>query len=439
MLYVPLLDLPTRLDLHTSGDDDLIDLYEVLSIEKSASKDEIRKAYRKAALQYHPDKVPEDQRQEAEIKFKSVSRAYEILYDEQKRHIYDTQGMSAFDGSGNAGMPGGVDMDDVLASMFGMHMGGMGGHDFGGRPQKRRGHDEVEHYPVTLEDLYKGKTVKFASTKNILCSQCKGRGGKEKAEPKRCSTCSGRGFKETMVRIGPGIVAPSTEQCKVCLGAGKFFQAKDKCKKCKGERVTVHRKMLEIYIPPGSKKGDKIVLEGEGDEEPDVIPGDIVFVLHENDHPVFTRHGADLTAKITISLVEALSGFSRVVVKHLDGRGIEIRHPQKEGDVLRPNQILKIAGEGMPIKRHDTRGDLYLTIEVEFPKNGWASDPAVLNQLRGLLPEANQPKIEADTVDEVKYDSNANPQDIGSTDDQGNSAWVDDDEGEEVGAQCATQ
>lgn len=187
--------------------------------------------------------------------------------------MYDTHGMSAFDGSGNPGMGGGPDLDDILAQMFG-GMGGMGdmpGYGPGGRSNKpRKSPNEETKYEVTLEDLYKGKTVKFASTKNVICGMCKGRGGKEKAEAKQCSSCEGRGEiltlntaqsfannvsqgqKTVLNRLGP-MLTQSTAPCTVCDGQGSFFAPKDKCKKCKGKKVTEEKKMLEIYIPRGAK------------------------------------------------------------------------------------------------------------------------------------------------------------------------------------------
>jgi DnaJ family protein A protein 2 len=153
-----------------------------------------------AALASHPDKVPETERETAEIKFKTVQQAYDILYDEDKRNMYDTHGMAAFDGSGNPGMGGAPDLDDLLSQMFGMGgagMGGMGGMPgYGGGPRAhkpRKSPNEEQKYEVSLEDLYKGRTVKFASTKNVICSLCKGKGGKDKATAKECSTCSGQG------------------------------------------------------------------------------------------------------------------------------------------------------------------------------------------------------------------------------------------------------
>lgn len=135
--------------------------------------------------------MPEAEREEAEVRFKLVSQAYDILYDDDKRHLYDTHGMSAFDGSGRPGMGGGPDLDDIINSMFGMGMGGGMPPGFSAKP--RRGPNEEQTYTVSLEDLYKGRTVKFASSKNVICSHCKGRGGKEKATPKQCSACGGLG------------------------------------------------------------------------------------------------------------------------------------------------------------------------------------------------------------------------------------------------------
>lgn len=146
-----------------------------------------------AALSSHPDKVSESERESAEIKFKSVSKAYEILYDDQKRHLYDSHGMAAFDSGHGNSAGAGPDLEDMLAQMFGMG-GGMPPGFGGPGPQKpKRGPDEEHPYQVTLEELYKGKTAKFASTKNVICSHCKGSGGKEKATAKQCASCQGRG------------------------------------------------------------------------------------------------------------------------------------------------------------------------------------------------------------------------------------------------------
>jgi DnaJ homolog subfamily A member 2 len=166
-------------------------------------------------------------------------------------------------------------------------------------------------------------------------------------------------------------------------------------------------------------------------------PGDIIFHITEIDHPVFRRAGADLTATLDITLAEALAGFSRVVLKHLDGRGMELTHPKKKGDVMRPNQVLKITGEGMPHKRSDARGDLYLVVNVKFPDPKWTPSPALLERLKEILPKPGPP-IEAETIDEVSYDPNADMEDFGGGDPRGGSGWVDEEEDDGPG-QCAPQ
>ncbi|KAI9816851.1 MAG: hypothetical protein M1827_001496 [Pycnora praestabilis] len=421
-----------------NGSAEELELYDILGVEKSAGKAEIKKAYHKAALSSHPDKVPEEERAEADVRFKAVSQAYEILYDDEKRNLYDIHGMSAFQKGGN-GMGAEVDLDDILQQMFGM---GGGGGDMpgmppgfgGGGPRKpRKGKDEEQRYEVTLEELYRGKTTKFASTKNIICTLCKGSGGKEKAKPKECATCKGQGFRQALRSVGPGLVTQEMVTCSTCKGAGKIFKEKDRCKKCKGNRITEERKVLEIYIPRGSKEGERIVLDGEADQVPDQEPGDIVFVLAEVEHETFRRSGADLAANIDITLAESLCGFSRVVVKHLDGRGIHINHPH--GRILRPDQTIKVTGEGMPYKKSDMKGDLYLMVKVKFPEDGWIHDEAC-GKLQELLPKPVAP-IAADTVDEVEYDENANLEDIGAS--SGGAQWEDEDEEEEGQPQCAQQ
>lgn len=179
------------------------------------------------------------------------------------------------------------------------------------------------------------------------------------------------------------------------------------------------------------------MLEGEADQVPGQEPGDIVFQLEQEEHPVFTRAGADLKATIDVTLAESLTGFSRVVIKHLDGRGIELQHPKTPGQILSPGQVLKVPGEGMPIKRSDSRGDLYLIVNIKFPDEKWKPSAAVLERLKEMLPGPDA-RIEAGTVDDVEYESKANIDNFGSQDPSGGDAWEDDDE-EEGGPQCATQ
>ncbi|KAI4601268.1 hypothetical protein KJ359_012458 [Pestalotiopsis sp. 9143b] len=420
-----------------SGQEDL-DLYELLGVEKTSTPDQIKKAYRKLALKHHPDKVPEEQREESEAKFKAVTQAYEILRDDDKREMYDRHGMAAFDPSRGGGMGPEVDINDILAQMFGMGMGGGPGMG-GGRPRgPMKGPDDENEYSISLEDLYKGKTVKFAADKQIVCGTCKGSGAKEKVKPDTCQRCKGRGKVEAFRQVGPGMVAREAAVCDRCEGSGNSIKEKDRCKKCKGKRVVKERKPLEIYIPRGSMQGERIVLEGEADQLPDMRPGDLVFVLAEEPHDVFNRIGADLSADLDITLAEALGGFSRVVLTHLDGRGIKITHPR--GKILRPGQVLKVEGEGMPHKRGEDKGDLYLLVKIEFPEDGWLKeDDSQYDALTKLLPGPPEP-ISAEEVDDVEYDEDADIEEMGaqSGDPRYQNEWADDDD-EAGGAQCAQQ
>ena len=186
-----------------------------------------------------------------------------------------------------------------------------------------------------------------------------------------------------------------------------------------------------------SRDGDKIVLEGEADQVPDQEPGDIVFTLDEAQHAIFHREGADLSAEIEVTLAEALCGFSRVVLKHLDGRGIHVKHPQPIARVLKPGQVLKVAGEGMPLKKSDAKGDLYLVVKVLFPEQDWLDQYQAIPRLLEILPKPAEP-ITADIVDEVEYDETASLDDFGGNDQNG-GAWEDEDVEDGAEAQCAQQ
>lgn len=365
--------------------------------------------------------------------------------------------MAAFDPSRGGGMGPEVDINDILAQMFGMGMGGGPGMG-GGRPRgPMKGPDDENEYSISLEDLYKGKTVKFAADKQIVCGTCKGSGAKEKVKPDTCQRCKGRGKVEAFRQVGPGMVAREAAVCDRCEGSGNSIKEKDRCKKCKGKRVVKERKPLEIYIPRGSMQGERIVLEGEADQLPDMRPGDLVFVLAEEPHDVFNRIGADLSADLDITLAEALGGFSRVVLTHLDGRGIKITHPR--GKILRPGQVLKVEGEGMPHKRGEDKGDLYLLVKIEFPEDGWLKeDDSQYDALTKLLPGPPEP-ISAEEVDDVEYDEDADIEEVSraieipcafpwiltgeqmgaqSGDPRYQNEWADDDD-EAGGAQCAQQ
>ncbi len=184
------------------------------------------------------------------------------------------------------------------------------------------------------------------------------------------------------------------------------------------------------------REGDKIILEGEADQVPDQEPGDIIFSLVQTEHKTFKRAGADLLAEIEITLAESLCGFSRVIVKHLDGRGLHIQHPQPNTGALEPGRVIKVVGEGMPYNKSELKGDLFLVVKVKFPEYEWLQRKQVLAKLKELLPIPGTP-IQADVVDDVTYEEIANLNDFGASG-EGDEGWVDDG-GEEGEPQCAQQ
>lgn len=234
-------------------------------------------------------------------------------------------------------------------------------------------------------------------------------------------------------------MSPETIMCSTCHGAGNLLKEKERCKKCKGKKITEAKNVLELYIPRGARQGDRIVLAGEADQLPDQEPGDIIFELVETPHDVFERVGSDLRAELHISLVEALTGFNRVVLTHLDGRGIQLKVDQPNGKVLTPGQVLKVPGEGMPLKRSDAKGDLYLVVQIKFPEDGWLKSDAALQKVRDALPPPEKSDDTPEEVDEVEVEFDADMEEFGagSGDPRAGNEWEDDEE--EGGPQCATQ
>lgn len=373
----------------------MADLYEILEVELSASETEIKKAYRRLALRYHPDKTKGDT--SAEIKFKEISSAYEILSDEKKRSDYDLYGstdgadagMGSYASNPFANAYGGGDYgpQDFYNTFNGMNSGASYAQHKASRTDDA--HMEVH---VTLEELFRGKTVKITLTRNIICGTCHGSGARKKAVLRPCGACEGKGYTEKIKRLGPGLFSKVYVDCTTCRGQGKVIRPKDKCKQCAGARVVEETKILEFEIAPGSKSGLTVVLQGEADQEPGKTTGDVVLTFHCKDHATFTRRGNDLYMLFVITLVEALTGFSKVVAKHLDGRALHVSTPA--GKVLRPGDYLKIAGEGMPVKAEKSRwfgasskrGDLYIALKIEFPKDHWYLEKNDLVKLKNVLP-----------------------------------------------------
>ncbi|KAK6142989.1 hypothetical protein DH2020_023337 [Rehmannia glutinosa] len=315
--------------------------YEILGVPRSASQDELKKAYKKAAIKNHPDKGGDPE------KFKELAHAYEILNDPEKREIYDEYGEDAL----KDGMGGGSHAHDPF-NIFESFFGGSRGP----RSRKRQGEDVV--HPLREK-------------------------GSKSGTSGRCYGCQGIGTRTTIRQIGPGINQRIQHVCSECRGSGELISERDKCPQCKGKKVTQEKKVLEVHVEKGMPHNQKIVFSGEADEAPDTITADIVFVLQEKEHLKFKRKSDDLHVEYNLSLREALCGF-QFVLTHLDGRRLLIK--SNPGEVFKPDCYKAINDEGMPhYQRPFMKGQLIIHFNVDFPESGFLS-PEKSRILATVLP-----------------------------------------------------
>lgn len=312
-------------------------------------------------------------------------------------------------------------------------MGGMFGGPGGGGPSgPRRSKDIIHALKVTLEDLYKGKTSKLSLKKTVNCKDCKGLGGKEGAV-KTCTACKGNGVRFVTRQMG-NIIQKFQSVCTECNGEGTIINAKDRCKTCNGKKTFEESKILEVHIDPGMANGQRIVFSGEGDQGPNIIPGDVVFVIDEQPHERFTRKGDDLIYQVKIDLLTALAGGS-FAFKHLDGQYVKV--DIIPGEVIGPDTVKMITGKGMPAYKHQNPGNMLVEFSVEFPKDNFAT-PEQLAALEKILPPrpaldlpkgADPEEVVLDHVDTSRYRS------------AGDVDMDDDEDGHPggPGVQCASQ
>ncbi|KAI0032533.1 DnaJ-domain-containing protein [Vararia minispora EC-137] len=432
------------------------ELYDILGVSVTATEVEIKKAYRKKAKDLHPN--PNDPK--AIQNFQEMAAAYEILSDPHSRAAYDSMGIAGVDGRGEDGGPS---MDDVFQQFFGAGAGSAHfgfdfgpGMEFGFDGARTRARDEVIPYEVTLEDLYNGKNVKMNMEKEVECPTCRGSGGKPGVKSKQCVKCEGKGSIFVQTAIGPGKLGTSRQKCQECDGRGEKIREKDRCKKCKGERTVKEKARQEIFVEKGMSHGQRIVLAGAGDQEPGLPPGDVIFLLKMQPHETFERSGNDLLTTVQITLSEALLGFDRILITHLDGRGIKVASPPNK--VIKPQQTIILRGEGMPTyKTPDVKGDLYIILEIEMPSDHFMRSINI-TALQALLPPKRiDPVPEPVIVDSAHYEEadmaevrerafpassdffdHASRAQFGDGDDDDEDAWEDeDDDGEEP--ECRTQ
>lgn len=344
--------------------------YDILGIDSNASENDIKKAYKKKALLYHPDK---NQSPDASDKFKQIGEAYEILSDSEKRKQYDTFGEAGLDHNEMGGSP-----FDIFKHFFGGESNNF--FNFSHEKQKRRGNDTTHSIDISLEDLYNGKTLKISLNKQKICDICDGTGCKNKISSK-CQTCKGSGVQTIIRQMGPMIQQMQTA-CNTCKGKGSYVENKNKCEKCNGNCVYSSKEIINTTVTKGMKNNDKIVLNGEGDHHPDIdIPGNVVLILKQKKHALFTRDGNDLIVHRTISLKDALCG-TLFNITHLDNRLLLIK--TKPYTIINNKDIYVIPNEGM--KCGSTSGNLLIQFDVLLPKK---LEDDTLEVLKEILPDIN--------------------------------------------------
>ncbi len=352
-------------------------------MEKTASEDEIKKAYRKIAIKYHPDRNPGDK--EAEEKFKEAAEAYNVLHDPQKRQQYDQFGFNGPMGAGGFGGFGGasMDMDDIF-SMFGDIFGGHGFSGFsgfgsrgGGRTQQHRGNDLRLKVRLTLKEINEGVTKKFKVRKDISCQHCHGSGAEAGSGTETCPTCHGQGY---VVRTQQSFLGLMQTQavCPTCHGEGHVI--KNKCHECGGTGVTKGEEVVEIKIPAGVAEGMVVNVPGKGNAgQHNGIPGDIQVFIEEEENDTFIRDGNDLIYNLLLDFPTAALG-GEVDIPTIDGKTLKV----KIESGTQPGKTMRLRDKGLPVVQGygSGRGDLVVNISVYVPKTLSHSEKKALEEFQ---------------------------------------------------------
>jgi molecular chaperone DnaJ len=334
------------------------DYYEILGVDRNASKDDIKKAYRRLALKFHPDKNPS---KDAEEKFKEISEAYAVLYDDEKRAMYNRYGHAGIDQKYNyedifrgadfgdifGGM--GFDFEDIFERFFGRRA------NFGGGAGRRRGADLRYDIEIGLEDAYNGLETEIRIPRAESCDICNGSGAKSGTSPIKCTHCNGTGQARSSKRTAFGIFT-QVSTCSKCRGQGRIIE--EYCSTCNGRGTIQRTRGIEIKIPRGIDEGSQLRLTGEGE-----AGGDLYIVVHTKKHPKFNRNGVDLYCLKELSFPEVALG-TKIDIELLGGGTEKLKIPEgtQNGDVF------KIRSKGMPHLRGSGYGDLYVQIQLKTPK-----------------------------------------------------------------------
>jgi molecular chaperone DnaJ len=357
--------------------------YETLEVQKGATGEILKSSYRKLAMKFHPDKNPGDAT--AEIKFKEISEAYDVLKDDQKRAAYDRFGHAAFEGGMGSARAGASPFDfagsfgDVFEDFFGDLMGG------GRRQSKRqnRGSDLRYNLEITLEEAFRGRAAEIKVPTQVACETCDGSGAEAGHEAETCPTCAGHG----KVRATQGFFTIE-RSCAACRGSGKIIR--HPCKTCRGAGTVQKERVLNVDVPPGVEEGTRIRLSGEGAAGANGGPsGDLYIFLSVAEHPIFQRDGHNLHCRAPVSFVTAALGGS-IEVPTLDGGRAKVTIP--EG--TQPGRQFRLKAKGMPVLRSAQRGDLYVELAVETPVKLSKQQKDLLRQFESASAAGTHPEAE---------------------------------------------
>jgi molecular chaperone DnaJ len=353
------------------------DYYEVLSVSRTASEVEIKAAYRKLAMQHHPDRNPADK--DCEHRFKEINEAYDCLKDGDKRAAYDRFGHAAFQ-QGHGGHGFGADFASTFADIFD-DLFGMTGRR-GRASSRERGADLRYNMEITLEDAFSGKTAEIRIPTSVTCEACSGAGAKAGTKPKTCPTCNGQG----RIRHTQGGFFTLERTCPACQGRGQVIEAP--CPSCSGSGRVTRERTLSVNIPAGVEDGTRIRLAGEGEAGiRGGTPGDLYIFLSLASHPFFQRDGADLHCRVPIYMVAAALG-GEFEVPTIDGGKTRVKVPAGTHSGRR----FRLAGKGMPVLRAKQAGDMYVQVVVETPQNLTKRQRELLAEFEKLSSKETQPE-----------------------------------------------
>jgi len=363
------------------------DYYEVLGVQKGATKEEIKKGYRKLAVMYHPDKNPGNK--EAEDKFKEATEAYEVLSDDQKRQIYDQYGFAGLEGMAGGGGGQGFshafhDFEDLFGGFGDVFENLFGG---GGSSSRRRGGGPDQgaslryDLEISFKDAVFGTKAEISFQHNEVCESCRGTGGAEGSKRKICPSCGGAG----QIRRSAGFFSVA-QTCPTCQGEGTVVD--NPCKACGGSGLQKKRKKIVVTIPPGVDNGKRIAVPNQGDAGRGGGPsGDLVIILHVAPHRYFERNGQDLYCAIPVSMTQAALG-SEITVTSLDDKKIKLRIPAG----TQHGKLLRLRDEGVPYGNSGRKGDMYIKVLITVPTKLSAKAKQLLEEVAAVQGEDANPK-----------------------------------------------